>query len=498
MSRRLRRGTVGRARRFVGAVLAIAALPTVAQIGPLTNQNLFFDQAANARRGNYLEADTGFVYTDDASRVEGGSGDTLALLGLVADAQRRGTRFDYRLSSDLAVAKYLHSDYQTQPFGYLDGAGEVWFVPGFFSWTGRETYAQTVIEPFAAVTPDNLEGLNYATTGPRITLRPTLRTTITLDGTYSYINSSSKSPLYVNLDNHRYGGDATVKRAFSNTSSIYVTGSTEKVYFRDQIDNTDFTLRQELAGYRLEDARTLLDLAGGYAQVHVLGLVTVPTLRGPRQVAQAQTPGGVIWRLDLSRQTSPASRLSFTALKQVTDAANLFRLNIDQPVASTAADRITAGDSLSDRELGATWRFLASRTWVVLGYLDTREHYTIHPTSDRTVRAATALIGRQLNPELSADVGAEYLHQALAMVGASNTINVVTNVRWKLSSHIGLRFLYAHSALTPHGYTENQVGVLASFAVVPSAQASAEPSAEGVPPTPTSRMLRGLPSARPQ
>ncbi len=92
----------------------------------------------------------------------------------------------------------------------------------------------------------------------------------------------------------------------------------------------------------------------------------------------------------------------------------------------------------------------------------------------------------------------ENLHQALAMVGASKTIKVVTNVGWKLSSHIGLRFLYAHSALTPHGYTENQVGVLASFAVVPSAQAGAEPSAEGVPPTPTSRMLRGLPSARPQ
>ncbi len=495
MNRRLGGRSLASARLILVALLALPALPVAAQIGPLTSQSLFFNQASNARRGNYLEADAGLVYTDDVSRMEGGSGDTLALLALVADANRRGTRLDYRLSSDLALAKYLRSDYQTQPFGYLDGAADLWIVPGFFAWTGRETYAQTVIEPFAPVTPDNLEGLNYVTTGPRFTLRPTLRTTITVDGTYSYINSSSKSPLYVNLDNHRYGGDATVSRAFSNTSSVYITGSADKVEFRDQVENTNFTLRQGLAGYRLGDSRTVLDVSGGYAQVRVLGLVTVQTLRGPRQVPQTQTPSGAIWRLELSRQTSPASRLSLTALKQVTDAANLFRLNIDQPVASTVADRLTAGDSFANRQLGATWQFLASRTSLVLGYLDIREHYTIHPTSDRTVRNATALIGRQLNPVLSADIGAEYMHQNFATVGSSNTVNVIANIRWRLSPQIGLRFLYAHSALTPHGYAENQIGVLASYAFVPGAQVGSQPGTESAP---TPGTLPSAPSSHPQ
>src|SRR6202030_1937442 len=95
----------------LGFLLALAALHAAAQIGPLTSQSLFFDQASNAHRGNYLEADTGLIYTDNVTRVQNGSGDTLALLGLVGDASREGPRLDYRLASDIALVKYLRSAY---------------------------------------------------------------------------------------------------------------------------------------------------------------------------------------------------------------------------------------------------------------------------------------------------------------------------------------------------------------------------------------------------
>ena len=450
----------------LGFLLALAALPAAAQIGPLTNQNLFFDQASNTHKGNYLEADTGLIYSDNVTRVRNGSGDTLALLGLVGDASREGPRLDYRLASDIALVKYLRSDYQTQPFGYLDGKGDLWIVPGFFSWTGRETYTQTVIDPFAPVTPDNLESINYATTGPRFTLRPTLRTTLTLDGTYSYLNSSSKSQLYVNIDNHRYAADVTLSHAFSNSSSAYITGSHEKVEFTDTVDNNNFRQDQALAGFKVANARTVLEVSGGYTKLHEAVLATVQTIRGPRELPQSQTPGGAIWRVELSRQTSPSSRLSLHATKQVTDSASLFRLNLDQPVASSAANRLTTGDPFTDRELGASWRFAAARTSLTLGYLDIRERYKIHPTSDRNLKDATAFLGRQLSPVLNWDIGAEFERQDFALSGSSNTVNAITSLRWQIARQLGLRFLYAHSALTPHGYAENQVGVTASYAFI--------------------------------
>ena len=495
MNRRRGTGPLARGHWVIGFLLALAALPAAAQIGPLTNQNLFFDQASNAQQGNYLEADIGLVYSDNVTRVQNGSGDTLALLGLVGDTSGRGPRFDYRLASDIALVKYLRSSYQTQPFGYFDGSGDLWIVPGVFSWTGRETYTQTVIDQFAPVTPDNLESLNYASTGPRFTLRPTLRTTLTLNGTYSYMNSGSKSSMYANIDNHRYAGDVTLSHAFSNTSSAYITGSHEKVEFTDQVDNSNFRQDQALAGFKVADARTVLDLSGGYTKLHESVLATVQTLRGPRELPQSQVPGGAVWRAELARQISPSSRLSLHAVKQVTDAANLFRLDLNQPVPSTAAYRLTAGDPFTDTELGASWRFAAARTSFTLGYLDIRERYKINPTSDRNVKDATALLRRQLSPALNWDIGAEFERQEFAIGGSSNTVNAVTSLRWQIGRQVGLRFLYAHSALTPHGYAENQVGVTASYAFIEGTQGSTQPGAQPAPPL-TPGMQPGSPPQR--
>ena len=78
-------------------------------------------------------------------------------------------RFDYHLDSDIALVKYFNGAYETQPFGYFDGFGEFKIFPGTLSWIGRDTFTQLVIDPFQPATPDNLETINYVTTGPQLT-----------------------------------------------------------------------------------------------------------------------------------------------------------------------------------------------------------------------------------------------------------------------------------------------------------------------------------------
>ncbi len=142
MNRRGETGSLVRGHRALGLLLTLIALPAYAQIGAISSQSLFFDQASNAHPGNYLAAEGGLIYTDNVDQTRGGPGDTLAMLGLLGNASGNRPRFDYRLASDIALVKYLHSSFQTQPFGYLDGSAEVKIVPGLFSWTGRETYAR--------------------------------------------------------------------------------------------------------------------------------------------------------------------------------------------------------------------------------------------------------------------------------------------------------------------------------------------------------------------
>ena len=185
--------------------------------------------------------------------------------------------------------------------------------------------------------------------GPRYA-RPLLST-----GRYSYIDSNSQSPLYVNVNNRRYAGDATINEALSNTTSVYLGGSWQKVNFVDKTINTNFSEEQGTIGYRYADARTAFDLSGGYAKLRVGPQTTTVTIIGgqTRQVTIDESPSGATYRLELSRLISPTQRVSLHALQQVADAANMFRLNVDGPVVSILPDRIASGDPFTDREFGA-------------------------------------------------------------------------------------------------------------------------------------------------
>lgn len=458
---------------LVAVCAAALATPAWTQVGPLTAQTMFFDQGSNYQLGNYVDAQAGLVYSDNVDLTRNGSGDTLALLGLVADTAQQGPRLEYRLNSDITFIKYLKEEFQTRPYGFLDGDLAFKIIPGFFSWVARDTYVDAVIFPTQPATPDNLEGINYATTGPRFTLRPTLRTTIDLDGSYSYIDSNSQSPLYVNVDNRRYAGDLTITEALSNTSSVFVGGGWQKVKFVDQAINTNFTQENGVVGYKYANARTVLSISGGYTKLHV-GPQTIltPVIGGQTRLETInESPSGANYRLELSRLISPTQRVSFHALQQIADAANMFRLNVDGPVVSILPARIATGDPFTDREFGADYRFQASRTALDIAVLDVSERYKLNPTSNRDIKAASALVVRQLTPVFSWVVGVQYERQNYnSTTGALNQIGAISTLRWQLGRKLALRFIYAHSSLNPHRYDQNQVGVTISYAVVGSAQ----------------------------
>ena len=488
---RLLSGTGALGRRLgLALLLGLLALPVAAQTsGPITIQSLFLNQAGNAHHGNYLEADAGLLYTDNVNLTPGGSGDGIALIGLVGNTERiNAPRFDYHLDSDLVVAKYFKSEFQTQPYGYLDAFGEFKIDPGTLSWTGRESYSQVLINPTSPGTPNNLESINYLTTGPKLTLTPTLRTTVVLDGSYSYVSSNSNSADYVNIDNHRYGGDLRIDRAFTNTFSAYLTGSYSKVQFSDTTENTDFDLWQGLAGFRWVNARTVLDIAGGYNKAHLEGAPANPypvphgalldatpildAVIAPAAAATSsdtQNPGGSTWQASLSRLISPNDRVSIHALKTVTDSANLFRLNLDQPVPGNGQTQLASGSPLTHREYGGTWTYDTGRTTITLNALYYSDHYSQTPESDHDSRQVNALVARQLNLALNWEIGVLYGHDNYVTI-TQHTWNGITSLRWRVGPKIGLRFFYAYSSLAPNGYTNNQIGVIASYALTTAAK----------------------------
>jgi hypothetical protein len=501
MIMRPRRGSRSHCRGALGVWLALAAVPAAAQVAPLTYQNLFFDQASNAHSGNYLAADAGLVYTDNASIAASGSADTLAELGLVGNAAQQGPRLDYHVDSDIALVKYLHGSYPTEPTGYFDGGAQLKIVPGWFSWIGRETYTQLQIDPFVPVTPDNLENVNYLTTGPRFTLRPTLRTTVTLDLVYSYMDSASQSPLYVNITNHRYSADLKIERAFTSTSSLYLKGKYEKVYFNDQVDNHNFSLGEGILGYRLHDGRTDLDLSGGYTRVdayqllaaaqrvpvqHVADVAEFPQTDAVLLQADAAFPpadpapppdetySAVDWGFTLSRLITPSQRVALTASQQLVDPITLFQLGFDSPVPTIVPEQLVVGEPFTNREYGVDWRLQASRTAIDVGVLYASQRYQLMPVYNRDLKDANALLARQLTAVLNWDIGVRFDHEDLTGSRSFNATQALTDLRWQIGERLGLRFIYAHTSYS--GISDNQVGVTVSYRVIGAAPSAGQPA----------------------
>ena len=128
-------------------------------------------------------------------------------------------------------------------------------------------------------------------------------------------------------------------------------------------------------------------------------VVAVPVLGGLTRLHTVnESPSGGIYKFELSRLISPTQRVSFHALQRIADAANMFRLNVDQPVASVMPDRIATGDPFTDREFGVDYRFQAARTAVDIALLDITERYKLTPLSNRDIKALGALVARRLEP----------------------------------------------------------------------------------------------------
>ncbi len=173
----------------------------------------------------------------------------------------------------------------------------------------------------------------------------------------------------------------------------------------------------------------------------------------------------------------------------------MFRLNVDEPVATVVPDRIATGDPFTNREFGVDYRFQASRTALTIALLDIAERYKLDPASNRDIKVINVLVARQLNQVLTWDIGLDYERQEFKISNSTSQVNAVTSLRWQLGQRLGLRFIYAHSSLNPHRYDENQIGITVSYAVVGSAQANTL----GSPPMllPTSSMSSQFPAQIP-
>jgi hypothetical protein len=389
----------------------------------------------------------------------------LAAANLFFDLMRTGTRLELSALGNFSDIDYLEHAYSNQVLGRFDGLADATLWPRHLKWLVRDDYGDTQVDVLQALTPRNLQRVNVFSTGPDLTLQPTLTSFVEMQGIYSR-NNYQTSP----FSGQTEVGSIEGGHQFSPSSSGSLVARVQQERFDNRNVNVDYQIREYYGHYKVKNARTALDVQGGVDQTNDTG-------------SWKSSP---MVRLSVSREISLFSRVSLAGGRTYTNATGTFA-NLAAaggggiPIGPGAQ---TTGSAL--RSYGnAGWDFSRLRTTIdVFGgwehdAYDRGSHY------DNTRTDLALRLGRKITPKLSANIMATVDRSRYGNQGFSNTYGTAGAglvyhpgawlVIYGRYDHQFRRFTGPTSGL---GYDENRVFIMVGY--YPHPTGTAVPGAGGM------------------
>jgi hypothetical protein len=421
-------------------------------------------QAATINYG----VDVGIGETDNITQVPTDRiSQTVAVTDLDFTVKQQSARLDLNAKGDFSYLDYLQGAYGSQFVGRFDGSAQYSLIPERLTWTLQDGFGQSQLSPFTAVTPENQEHVNYASTGPNLFLRL---------GPLGFVNATlrfSRADYQISpFDSDRFSGSLAVGRQLSANSSVSINGSFERVLFDNTVVNTDFDRSSGYAHYELQGARTTLAANLGVTRVN----------------QGASTVTGPLAKLELSRQISAAAKLTFTVGRDVTDASSSFGggdgiggtsgLNGITPVGSLGANNTLPGSSptgIGTTPAAATsasytityamagWEYVRNRTTFRLSGRWEKDSYEGLPQLDVDRGDGEFGVSRQLTRALSAELSGSILRTDYADANFGETYGRVGGgLTFRAGRGLEIRLRYDHTSRivsgvdSGSGYAENR------------------------------------------
>lgn len=375
---------------------------------------------------------------------------TLATASLFFDLIRSGSRLDLNAIGNFADTDYLEGAYGNKVLGRFDGLADLTLWEHHLKWLVRDDYGDQQINVLQSLTPLNLQRVNVFSTGPDLTLEPTLTTFVEMQGIYSR-NSWQDEPFSGNTD----AGSLTAGHRFSHASSISLVGRVEEQHFDNRTVNTNYQVREYYARYFLDGARTRVDLQGGVAQANDTGSWTSSPLV----------------RLSVIRHISPYSVVSVAGGREYSNAMRSFASlasGVTGGIPVGAATQ-TTGNAL--RTYGSlTWGYQFSRTSLdFLGSWE-RQSYDVQSKFNFTLTDIGLNLRRQLTPRLSANIIAtldrgQYVNQGFKNTFGTAGAGLIYHPGTWVVIYGRFDHEFRHSSGLAHGfgYDQNRIFVMIGY-----------------------------------
>jgi hypothetical protein len=345
--------------------------------------------AAGAAELEYgVEAGVGT--SDNIRRVPTGEeSETILTTGVDLALLREEGKLHADVNLDLSYLDYQDSSYDGEVTGMANADLRFLFVPGRFEWSLTDSFGQSQLDPFAAVTPDNRENVNYLTTGPDLTLRLGSAGSLTIFGRYSATQFEESS-----FDDDRLLGGLSFGREFSARSSLSLNATVERVEFDDQTAGSDYDRQSAFLRYDARGARTTIGAEAGYTEIHDNGA----------------TNSSPLFELDVTRNLSERSTLSLRGGIRSSDAASALRDgNITGGGIPGRPAQVSTTDTFETRHAALGWQFSAQRTRFELSAGNEEDRYDSATQLDRDRRYYRASVSRQVTPRFDVRLTASLL-----------------------------------------------------------------------------------------
>lgn len=364
-----------------GATLPVAAVPipglTAGATGLTPAPKDYTNYGVSAGLG---ETDNVYLAPNDRKTQ------TLSAANLFFDLIRSGSRLDLSMAGNFSDTDYLEGAYSNQVLGRFDGLANVTLWEHHLKWLVRDDYGDEQVNVLQSLTPVNLQRMNVFSTGPDLTLQPTISSFVELQGLYSR-NTWQDEPFNGNTET----GTATVGHQFSPASSISLVGQVQQERFDNTTVNTNYQVREYYGHYALKGARTAVDLQGGVDQANDTG-------------SWSSSP---LVRLSISRNVSPFSTVSLSGGREYNNAIGNFASLGSGVTSGIPVGAATQTTGNARRTYGnAGWDFQRQRTSLYLSGGWERDDYDVQSKYNFTLADVDLSLSRQLAPRLSANIGA--------------------------------------------------------------------------------------------
>lgn len=333
----------------------------------------------------------GAGYSDNIGRTATNEqSDSMGSAELLLDISQNTRKLEADLAANLAYFEYFDNTYDSEVIGNLQGAATMRIVPERFNWTFEDNFGQVRSDPFAPVTPDNRENVNYFSTGPELFFRLASQTRLELSGKYSTVTYED-----TDLDSDRYSGLVSVLHSLSSASTVSLNLQQERIEYDVDVAGADYDRQSAYFGYAIEGSRTRATVDLGYTRLE-----------------QSNNDDGLLLRLEVARRVSASSTLSARAGREFSDSGSAFRSQqglsgVDVVDPGTQGATQTLNPFISTYG-GLGWDFTRRRTgWGVgVNYFD--EDYQQQNSLDTKRILGTAYVYRDLSSNVRLSIGGDY------------------------------------------------------------------------------------------